>query len=136
MAFGRALGVTVKGTMRKLIYIKVHKGFIEARTVGANNETKFSSEGLGHPRSLAGNFAEVEKTFKEAISAQPKILFGLIKPRVLVHLIPQMEGGYTDLELRFFREAALGGGASRIFLMTNKFGPQPDSQLNDLSKWL
>ena len=122
--------------MNKLIYIKVYKGFMQARTVGENNESQFRSEGLNHPRSLAGNFIEVEKTFKEAISAQPKVLFGLIKPKVLIHLVPEMEGGYTDLELRFFREAALGGGASKVFLMTDKFGPQPDSELNDVKKWL
>lgn len=122
--------------MKKLVYIKVYKGFIEARTVGANNEKQYRSEGLNHPRSLAGSFVEVEKTFKQAISAQPKVLFGLVKPKVLIHLVPEMEGGYTDLELRFFREAALGGGASEVFLMTNKFGPQPDSELNDVKKWL
>lgn len=122
--------------MKKLIYIKVYRGFIEARTVGENNEKQFRSEGLNHPRSLAGDFTEVEKTLKEAISTQPKVLFGLIKPKVLIHLVPEMEGGYTDLELRFFREAALGGGASEIFLMTDKFGPQHDNELNDVKKWL
>lgn len=122
--------------MKKLIYIKVYKGYIKARTVGENNEQQFSSEGLNHPRSLAGKFVEVENTFKQAISAQPKVLFGLIKPRVLVHLVPDMEGGYTELELRFFREAALGGGASEIYLLDNKYGPQQDSELNNVKKWL
>lgn len=122
--------------MKKLIYIKVYKGYIEARTAGENNERQFRSNGLSHPRSLAGGFIEVEKTFKEAISAQPKILFGLVKPKVLVHLIPKMDGGYTDLELRFFREAALGGGASEAYLLDNKFAPQSDDELKDVKKWL
>ncbi len=122
--------------MKKLIYIKVYKGFIEARTVGENNEKQFRSEGLNHPRSLAGKFIEVESTFREAISSQPKVLFGLVKPKVLVHLVPEAEGGYTDLELRFFREAALGGGASEIYLLDNKLSPQPDNELNDVKKWL
>ena len=130
------MSVITKEIMKQLIYIKVYKGFMEARTVGENNESQFRSEGLNHPRSLAGNFIEVEKTFKKVISTQPKVLLGLIKPTVLIHLVPEMEGGYTDLELRFFREAALGGGASKVFLMTNKFGPQLDSELNDVKKWL
>jgi len=122
--------------MKKLIYIKVRTGYIEARTLGENNERQYHSNGLSHPRSLAGNFLEVEKTFKEAIAAQPKVFFGLLKPKVLVHLIPEMEGGYTDLELRFFREAALGGGASEIHLFDNKYCPQPDKELNNVKKWL
>mgnify|MGYP000037913248 FL=1 len=122
--------------MKRLIYIKFYKGYLEARTVGLNNERQFNSEGLSHPRSLAGKFIEVENTFKKAISAQPKVLFGFFKPNVLVHLVPEMEGGYTELELRFFREAALSGGASQIFLLDNKFGPQSDSELQDIKKWL
>ena len=122
--------------MKKLVYIKVYKGYIEVRTVGENNERQYRSDGLNHPRSLAGIFVEVESAFKEAISAQPKVLFGLVKPRVLVHLVPKMEGGYTELELRFFREAALGGGASEIYILDSKFGPQSDSELSDVKKWL
>ena len=122
--------------MKKLIYIKVYRGYLEARTVGQNNEQQFPSNGLNHPRSLAGNFAEVEASFKEAISAQPKTLMGIIKPVVLVHLIPKMKGGYTASELRFFREAAEGGGASEVLLLDDKAGPQPDSELNDVRKFL
>ena len=122
--------------MKKFIYIKVYKGYIEARTVGENNERQFQSQGLNHPRSLAGKFIEVEKTFKEAISAQPKVLFGLLKPKVLVHLVPEMDGGYTELELRFFREAALGGGASEIYLLDSKYVPQSDSELQSVKNWL
>lgn len=122
--------------MKKLIYIKVYKGYLEARTVGESNEKQFPSDGLNHPRSLAGKFADVEAAFKEAIASQPKVLFGLIKPKVLVHLVPGMEGGYTDLELRFFREAALGGGASEILLLDDKCGPQPDSELMSIVRSL
>lgn len=122
--------------MKKIIYIKVHKGFVEARTVGANNERQFHSNALNHPRTLAADFPEVEKTLKDAISAQPKTLFGLLKPRILVHLIPEMEGGYTDVELRFFREAAFGGGGAEIFMATHPIDPLPDSELSDLRKFL
>lgn len=47
-----------------------------------------------------------------------------------------MQGGYTDFELRFFREAALAGGASAVYLMTAKYGPLPDSELEDVEKLL
>jgi hypothetical protein len=122
--------------MKQLIYIKVYKGYLEARTVGEKNEKQYFSNSLNHPRSLAWNFLETEAIFKEVIAAQPKVLFGLIKPKVLVHLVPTMEGGYTDVELRFFREAAYGGGASEIYLADDKYHPQQDHELADISKWL
>lgn len=122
--------------MNKLIYIKVYKGYLEARTVGENNEKQYFSNTLNHPRTLAWNFLETETLFKEVIAAQPKVLFGFIKPKVLVHLVPAMEGGYTDLELRFFREVAYCGGLSKIYLADDKYGPQQDHELADISKWL
>lgn len=120
--------------MKKLIYIKVYQGYLQARTYGAGNERVYRCEGLSHPRTLAGDFQKVEQTFKKAISCQPKVLFGLIRPNVLIHLVPKMQGGYTDFELRFFQEAALAGGASAVCLMTDKYGPLPDSELEDAEK--
>jgi hypothetical protein len=115
--------------MRKLVYIKVFKGYLEARTVGENNEKQFPSEGLTHPRSLAGKFSDVEDAFKRAVASQPKTLFGLIKPKLLIQLVPKMEGGYTELELRFFREAAAASGVSQIFLLDDQYGPLSDGEL-------
>lgn len=115
--------------MNKLIYIKVFKGYVEARTYGENNEKTFYSNGLSHPRTLAGNYEEVETTFKNALSEQPKMMFGLINPNVLVHLVPKMTGGYTSTELRFFREAAYAGGARKVYLMTDKYPPLNDAEL-------
>lgn len=120
--------------MKRIIYIKVYQGYIEARTLGKNNEEVFNSNGLNHPRTLAGSFIEVKKTFKEAISKQPKLFFGLIKPIVMVHLVPKMEGGYTDLELRFFREVGYSGGASRVYLLADHFTPLSDSSLINITK--
>jgi len=130
----KPLKVLITDFMKKLVYIKVYEGFLQARTYSAGNERVYRSEGLNHPRTLAGDFKKVEETFKKAISCQPKVLFGLIRPIVLIHLIPEMDGGYTDFELRFFREAALAGGASDVYLMTDKYGPLPDSKLEDVEK--
>ncbi len=122
--------------MSSLVYIKVFKGYIEARTYSKNNEKKFNSSGLNHPRSLAGNFEEIETAFKKILSEQPKILLGLIKPNVLIHLVPKMEGGYTSTELRFFREAAQSGGARKVYLMTDKYPPLEDKDLYETIKAL
>ncbi|MBT6050027.1 MAG: hypothetical protein HOG49_24785 [Candidatus Scalindua sp.] len=122
--------------MSNLVYIKVFKGYIEARTYGKNNEKKFNSNGLSHPRSLAGNYEEVETAFKKVLSEQPKMLLGLITPNVLIHLIPKMEGGYTSTEIRFFREAAKSGGARKVYLMTDKYPPLEDKDLYETIKAL
>ncbi len=122
--------------MSNLIYIKVYKGYIEARTYGQLNERKFYTDGLNHPRTLAGDFVEVETAFKAALSAQPKKWLGLMAPHVLIHLIPQMEGGYTSTELRFFKEAAAGGGARKVYLMTDKYPPLKDVELQETFKSL
>ena len=122
--------------MKHLIYIKVFKGYIEARTANKNNAEKFYSSGLNHPRSLAGDFYDVEKTFREAISKQPKVYFGLIRPAVLIHLIPEAEGGYTMLERKFFQEAAIGGGARKILLLDNTKPALQDTELFNVYKEL
>lgn len=121
--------------MKKLIYIKVYRGYIEARTVGKNNEQQFQCVALNHPRSLADDFLEVEAAFKKAISKQPKVLLGLVKPKVLVHLVPKMEGGYTESERRFFRDAAMGADASEVYLLDDEYRPQQDHELSDTYKW-
>lgn len=122
--------------MSNLIYIKVHKGYIEARTYGELNERKFYSNGLNHPRTLAGDYVDVEKAFKDALSSQPKKWLGLSVPNVLIHLVPEMEGGYTSTELRFFKEAAVGGGARKVYLMTDKYPPLKDADLHETFKSL
>lgn len=40
-------------------------------------------------------------------------------PIVLAHLIPQVEGGYTNVELRAFREAMVGAGAAQVYLLAD-----------------
>lgn len=104
------------------------------RTAFKDNTQRFYCDGLNHPRSLAGDFPLVEKAFKEAISRQPSIYWGLIKPSVLVHLVPEAEGGYTMLESKFFQEAAIGGGARKICLVDDSIAPLQDSELSETFK--
>lgn len=122
--------------MKNMIYLKVYKGYIEVRTVGESNEQKFYSKGLNHPRSLAGDFFEVESTVKEAISKQPKTLFGLFKPVVIIHLVPAAEGGYTMLEEKFFRESVISSGVSKVIFLKEERKTLSDEQLHQLNKKL
>lgn len=70
------------------------------------------------------------------MAQEPKVLLGLIKPRVLVHLVPEMKGGYTDLELRFFREAVLGAGSGETFVLTNEYGALTDNEISAIENKL
>ena len=71
--------------------------------------------------------------FKQAISEHSNVFWGLVKPKVLIHLLVDAEGGYTEVELRFFREAAIEAGSGFTLLLDNKFGPQVDGELLKLN---
>ena len=106
------------------------RGWIQARTSGASRETELVCDALTHPRTLANDFTGLVEGFRQALHPQPKKYWGLLKPMILVHLIPEMDGGYTDAELRFFREAAYEASKStHIFLATSEYGPLSDQQL-------
>ena len=73
--------------------------------------------GLDHPRTLMGDFQSVADSFTAAFKELYPAL-RVYKPRVLIHLIPEFEGGYTNVELRAFNEAATMAGASFAFMST------------------
>lgn len=112
---------------RPLIYIQVQRGYFIAKRVGTDRRVHKSCAGLEHPRTLMGDFQVVADCFKSAFGELcPGIR--LFKPRALVHLIPAVEGGYTNVELRAFREAAALAGASFTFMSTYE-RPHTDSEL-------
>lgn len=122
--------------MKNLIYIQVHEGHFKIRTFQKSLDRTITCSGLSHPRTLAGKFSDVEASFKVAVNQEPKVLLGFLKPKMLVHLVPEMKGGYTELELRFFREAALGAGSSATYMLTNEYGPLSDAEIFTIAKKL
>lgn len=122
--------------MKNLIYIQVHEGHFKIRTFQKTSDRTITCSGLSHPRTLAGKFSEVEAAFRKAVTEEPKVFLGLIKPKMLVHLVPEMKGGYTELELRFFREAALVAGSSATYMLTNEYGPLSDNEISTIAKKL
>jgi hypothetical protein len=66
-----------------------------------------------------GDFTAVELCFKEAISRLGLNEWYVRAPTALVHLIPKVEGGYTNVELRAFREAMVGAGAAQVYLLAD-----------------
>ncbi len=114
---------------RKVIYVQVHAGYFIARLIGDSRSVRRECQALAHPRTLAGDFTQIQaalaSVFKEFWGPQ----MWLLKPHALIHLVPKVEGGYTNIELRAFKEAAECAGAKMSWMCTDKYGPLSDEQL-------
>jgi hypothetical protein len=69
---------------------------------------------LGHPRTLMGSFPEIAACFREILQEVGQGSLLRPQPRVVIHLPPGADGGYTDVEQRAFIEAALQAGARDV----------------------
>ena len=112
---------------RPLIYIQVHSGYFVAKRIGSDRSVRKHCTGLDHPRTLMGDFHVVEACFKVALN-ELCLDRRFVKPRVLVHLIPDTQGGYTNVELRAFKEASLMAGAASSSTSTHE-RPHTDSEI-------
>jgi hypothetical protein len=104
---------------RPIVYVQVSAGSLAAELVGEMQRTTVTCPALAHPRTLMGDFTAVEAAMREALEK-----IGLRKwysraPITLTHLLPKVDGGYTNVELRAFREAAIGAGAARSYLLAD-----------------
>lgn len=104
---------------RPLVYIQVSSGQLVAQIVGTTERATVHSSALAHPRSLMGDFIGVEAAIREVLAKLGLRGWFRRAPVVLTHLLPQVEGGYTNVELRAFREAVLGAGASQSWLLAD-----------------
>lgn len=104
---------------RPLVYLQVSQGAVRSSLVGAGESFLVASQGLSHPRTLMGDFVAVQEAIRESLQKAGVGGWFRRSPVVLVHLLPEPEGGYTNVELRAFREAALGAGAAQAWLLTN-----------------
>lgn len=69
---------------------------------------------FNHPRTLVGDFTAGEQLLKAAIrKVQGNALLALA-PRIVLHLMGDPAGGFTQVEARAFREMALGAGAREV----------------------
>jgi hypothetical protein len=118
------------GFSRTLIYVQIHPGYFIARISGQSRNVKRDCQGLIHPRTLAGSFRLISHSVRELFK-ELKIPFPWFgRPDVLMHLFADPEGGYTDIELRAFREAMVNAGAGDVFLCTDgRLPPFSDSAL-------
>jgi rod shape-determining protein MreB len=71
---------------------------------------------FAHPRSLVSDFTLGEHVLKEMIHrCLGRSLFS-ISPAIILHLMGDPEGGFTQVEIRAFREMTLACGAAQVTL--------------------
>ena len=76
---------------------------------------------FAHPRSLVSDFTVAEQVLKAFFRRVRGRSLLQPSPMVIVHPLGEHKGGLTQVELRAFRELALGAGASEVHIWQ---GPQ------------
>lgn len=71
---------------------------------------------FGHPRSLASDFTAGEQVMKVFLARVHRRRMLVIAPTVVLHLLGNPDGGYTQIEIAALREMTLGAGASQVIL--------------------
>lgn len=104
---------------RPVVYIQVMPGSATGSVVGAPRVVTEASLALSHPRTLMGEFGEVERCLRALLDKLGLCRWFARAPIALVHLVPEAHGGYTNVELRAFREAMVGAGAAQVFLLAD-----------------
>lgn len=66
---------------------------------------------FAHPRTLIGDFTLGTQVLKYFIKKLPAASVLTLSPRVLLHPLGHIDGGFTELEVRALREMAIGAGA-------------------------
>lgn len=110
---------------KNYLYFQVDTGTVAGKGISSGRTATKKCEGLLHPRTLMGDFASIENCFKELVRELNTGSFLKPAPTIIVHLIPIVEGGYTVVEIRAFKEAAAGAGAREVILTDD------DSKLTD-----
>jgi rod shape-determining protein MreB len=69
---------------------------------------------FSHPRTMMSDFTAGEQVLKAFVKKLPKRNALSPSPRVVLHLQADPAGGFTQVEIRAFREMVLGTGASEV----------------------
>lgn len=75
---------------------------------------------FAHPRSLVSDFASAEALIRLQLQRVLGKGWLRVAPSVVMHPLGNPDGGFTQVELRAFREMALGAGASTARVWTGR----------------
>ncbi|MGE0497879.1 MAG: rod shape-determining protein [Ramlibacter sp.] len=82
---------------------------------------------FAHPRSLVSDFTVAEQLLNAFIRRVRRNTFLQLPPRVVVHLLGNPAGGFTQVEVRAFIEMARGTGAFEVVIREGR--PLTDQEL-------
>lgn len=105
---------------KPILYLEVYEGTVKATELLSGNSVEKVCSGLSHPRTLLGEFVNVENCFTELVMELCPKTFFRTSPIIYIHLFGKNEGGYTNVEVRAFFEAAASAGGKVIKLIDSK----------------
>ena len=111
--------------IKRHLYYQIKRGEVAVTLLEGGKTISKKCGALNHPRTLMGDFVEIEECFKSIASELAPRRYLLQDPTAIVHLLVDVEGGHTNIEIRAFREAALGAGARETFV------PKSTSKLSE-----
>lgn len=112
------------------VYLLVSKGTAKATELKSGDCTEMNLPSASHPRTPMGSFEETEKAFTQLLNKVSPKSFCKPAPVAYVHLIDEAEGGYTDVELRAFKEAVFGAGARNAYMPDSRVQLTREQLLN------
>jgi rod shape-determining protein MreB and related proteins len=92
---------------------------LEARAAAASNGARLVNP-FAHPRSLVSDFTAAEQLIKHQLRRILGKSWLSVAPYVVIHPLGNPEGGFTQVELRAFREMVLGAGAAEAHVWTGR----------------
>ena len=122
--------------IKRHLYYQIKRGEVTVTFIENDKSITKKCNALNHPRTLMGDFMEIEKCFRSIAKELAPRRFLLQDPTAIVHLLETVEGGYTNVEIRAFREAAFGAGAREIFVPNSQYKLSASQVLNrDFSEY-
>jgi rod shape-determining protein MreB len=96
------------------LHVQIFENRVRVRNLRSGESFEALSRApFSHPRTLIGNFTELDAAYKEALR-KVRGTGWILSSRVLVQAMAKCEGGLTQIETRVLRELVSGHGASRV----------------------
>ena len=120
-------GVTISEVPEAAIRFHPKPGILAVGTAARSYESDPAVKivnPFAHPRSMVSDFTVGEQVLK-AFLLRMQTGFFAPSPNVVMHLLGEPAGGFTQVEIRAFLEMALGAGAAKVKVWQGRrFGDQ------------
>ncbi len=100
---------------RNHIYYRFKKGEVTATHIETNQSATKLCPALSHPRTLMGDFYQIEACVTELTKQVFAKCWFTRAPIVIVQLLGVAEGGYTNVEIRAFQEVMYRSKTKKVY---------------------